>query len=435
MDTNAIATPHASPVQPPPPSPLGPVTGGERIVTLDVIRGMAVLGILMVNMQSFSMPDVVHDNPAAFGDMTGANFVVWHAMHLLFQGKFHTIFAALFGAGMVLMLDRVGKGTFEPLGVHYRRMLGLLVIGMCHAYIVWHGDILVTYALCGCVVVLLRNLRARWLVPIGSIMLFVPALVVLSIHALLVVFPEHATQPLMEEWWPSEEKLAEQLAAYQGSWLEQMPSRAMASAMLQTIIFGTFTFWRVGGVMLFGIVLYRAGVFSGARSTRFYLVVLLATAIPGLAVVEWGLRATLAHAWDPRFAIPFGMQFNYWASLLVAMAWVCGLVLMTRVARFGWLTTGLASVGRTALSNYLVQSLICTSIFYGHGLGWYGETQRTTQLLLVLTIWILQLFVSPLWLRHFRFGPVEYLWRWATYGRRPALRIARRRVETAVATF
>jgi uncharacterized protein len=174
--------------------------------------------------------------------------------------------------------------------------------------------------------------------------------------------------------------------------------------------------------MLLGMVLYRAGVFSGARSTRFYLVTMIATLVPGLALVEAGVAINMAVEWDPRYVISFGFQFNYWGSLFVAMAWVCALVLMTRTRAFTWLTSRLAAVGKTALSNYLLQSLICTSIFYGHGLGWFGETPRTTQLFIVLAIWVFQLAVSPLWLHYFRFGPVEFLWRWMTYGRRPALR-------------
>lgn len=404
---------------PPAPRAPGPVAAGERIVALDVIRGAAILGILMVNMQSFSMPAIVRDNPAAFGDLTGANYSAWHLMHLFFEGKFHTIFAALFGAGMVLMLDRPRGGA--PLRFHYRRMLGLLIVGMAHAYFIWYGDILVSYALCGCIVVVMRHVRTRWLVPLGVGMLVVPILFCLGVHALVVAFPEHVTQPLMDEWWPTEETLAEEISAYRGSWAEQMPVRAMGSIMFQTIVFSAFTFWRAAGLMLLGIVLYRAGVLTGARSTRFYLVTLIATAIPGLLLVQWGHRAIVAHEWDPRFVVPFGIQFNYWGSLPIAMAWVCGLALLARTAPRASLTTCLAAVGRTALSNYLLQSLICTSIFYGHGLGWFGETARTTQLFLVLAIWVLQLVVSPLWLRYFRFGPVEYLWRWTTYGRMPGL--------------
>lgn len=404
------------------PTPLespGPVTSGERIVTLDVIRGAAILGILMVNMHAFSMPSVVHDNPMAFGDMTGLNYAVWYGMHLLFEGKFHAIFAALFGAGMVLMLERARTRGASPLGVHYRRMLGLLAIGMIHAYLIWYGDILVAYALCGCVVVLFRNFSGRVLVPAGLAMLAVPALFCLGIYALVTAFPEHATQPLMEEWWPSEEALADEVATYQGGWADQVVPRIMESMIFQTLVFGGFTFWRAGGLMLLGIVLFRTGVLTGARSTRFYLTTMVATAIPGLALVMWGVWETQAHAWDPRYMVPFGIQFNYWGSLLVAMAWVCGLVLLARHACRFWLTTSLAAVGRTALSNYLLQSAICTSIFYGHGLGWYGETPRTTQLALVIAIWCLQLVLAPVWLRHFRFGPVEWVWRRATYGRRP----------------
>jgi uncharacterized protein len=383
---------------------------------------MAILGILMVNIAAFAMPDVVHDNPAAFGDLTGANFTVWRWTHLLFEFKFHTIFAALFGAGLVLMLDRASHRSMHPLTFHYRRMVGLLLIGMAHAYLLWYGDILVAYALCGCFVVWLRNLRTAFLVPLAFAMLLVPAFVYLGIYGLVVAFPEYATQPLMDEWWPSAEAVAADVAAYQGSWLDQMPTRARSSLAMQTLVFAIFTFWRASGLMLLGIVLFRIGVLTGARSTRFYLATFFTTLITGLAIVEAGARGTIAHEWDPRYVLPIGFQFNYWGSLLVAMAWICALVLLARSSRSAYLTTGLAAIGKTALSNYLMQSLICTYIFYGHGLGWYGETPRTTQLLIVLCIGALQLIVSPLWLRFFRFGPVEFLWRSMTYGQLPRMR-------------
>lgn len=396
-----------------------PVMPGERIPTLDVIRGAAVLGILMVNIQVFAMPQIVQDNPIAYGDMTGANRAVWHAIHLLFEGKFHTIFAVLFGAGMVIMLDR--RDAEKPVRFHYRRMAGLLAIGMAHAYLLWFGDILVGYALCGCVLVVLRNLRTTWLVAIACAMLAVPILFLLGTYGLILAFPEHAGDAILGEWWPSSETLEADVATYQGPWWQQLLPRITAALMFQTIVFGAITFWRMGALVLLGIALLRLGFLTGARSTRFYIVTGIATALPGLALVEAGVQANLARNFDPYFVLPFGVQFNYWGSLFVATAWTCAFILLAKHAPRARFTTALAAVGRTALSNYILQSVICTWIFYGHGLGWYGETPRTTQLLIVIGIWILQLLLAPLWLQYFRFGPLEYLWRWTTYGHRPGM--------------
>jgi uncharacterized protein len=403
----------------PPPFAPEPVLARERIVTLDVIRGIAILGILVVNIQTFAMIDAAMTNPTAQGPIDALDLGVWHAMHVFFEGKFHTIFSALFGAGILLMTERAAHGPFSPMTFHFRRMAGLFVIGMIHAYFIWHGDILVAYALCGCFVVWFRTMRARWLVPLAACMLLVPPLIFFGSYTLATIFPEHALEPILEAFHPSEAEIQEQIAAYQGPWLDQMPSRVLTTFYIQTVVFAIYTFWRAAAVMLLGMVLFRAGVLSGARSTRFYVVTLLLAGMPGLVIVEIGARMFIAREWDPLFYLSFGHQFNYWGSLLVAMAWIALGVLITRIRLLDRLTAAFAAVGRTALTNYLMQSVICTWIFYGHGLGWYGRTEHKTQVLVVIGVWVVQLIVSPLWLRVFRFGPVEYLWRWATYGRRP----------------
>jgi uncharacterized protein len=295
------------------------------------------------------------------------------------------------------MTDHATERGFSPLALHFRRMAGLLLIGMIHAYLIWHGDILVNYALCGCVVVWFRRMRARWLIPLALCMLIVPFLV----FFLSFTYLEDA---LLHFIWFSPD------AAYHGSWLEQMPLRARESFYRQTALFASHTFWQAGGVMLLGMVLFRSGILSGARPTRFYLATLVSAGIPGLAVLALGVWLFSGY-WDP---------LRYWGSLFLALAWIALAVLMTRTRWLDSFTAALAAVGRMALTNYLMQSVICTWIFYGHGLGWYDNTRVSTQLLIVVAIAVFQLIASSLWLRWFRFGPIEYLWRWATYGRRPA---------------
>jgi uncharacterized protein len=377
----------------PPPFAPEPVLARERIVTLDVIRGVAIFGILTVNIQFFAMTDAVRNRPWLF---EGVDYHIWHVVYVFFKGKFLTIFAALFGAGILLMTDHATERGFSPLALHFRRMAGLLLIGMIHAYLIWDGDILVNYALCGCVVVWFRRVRARWLIPLALCMLIIPFLV----SFLWFIYPENSVLYFISGEWFSPD------AAYHGSWLEQMPSRARESFERQTAMFARYTFWQAGAVMLLGMVLFRSGILSGARPTRFYVATLVLAGVPALVVLELGL--------------PDDWTIRYWGSLFLALAWIALAVLMTRTRWLDSFTAALAAVGRMALTNYLMQSVICTWIFYGHGLGWYDNTRVSTQLLIVVAIAVFQLIASSLWLRWFRFGPIEYLWRWATYGRRPA---------------
>jgi len=153
-----------------------PAADPERIVPIDVLRGFALLGILVMNIQSFAMPDAAYMNPTAYGDLSGANFAVWLLSHVFADQKFMTIFSMLFGAGIVLMTSRAEARQGRSAALHYRRMGALWVIGMLHAYLLWYGDILYSYAMCGLLVYLFRNFRPRWLMTLGLISITIPAI-------------------------------------------------------------------------------------------------------------------------------------------------------------------------------------------------------------------------------------------------------------------
>ena len=168
-------------------------------------------------------------------------------------------------------------------------------------------------------------------------------------------------------------------------------------------------------MMMIGMGLHKLGVFSARRSAGFYGALVAAGVLVGIPVVLWGAYRNVAAGWDVTYSFFLGIQFNYWGSVLVALGWV-GVVMLIcrRPGSSGW-TRPLAAMGRTALSNYLLQTILCTTLFYGHGFGLFGSVERTTQIGIVVAIWIVQLVISPIWLRHFRFGPAEWLWRTLTY--------------------
>jgi uncharacterized protein len=169
------------------------------------------------------------------------------------------------------------------------------------------------------------------------------------------------------------------------------------------------------------MALFKLGVFSAERSRRFYQALVAVAVLVGLPVVAYGIGHNFANDWESPYFFCFGLQFNYWASMVVSLGWVSAVMLVCQRGASG-LTQRLAAVGRTAFSNYILQTVICTTLFYGHGLGLFGEVDRVTQAGIVLAIWAFQLTISPIWMRHFHLGPLEWLWRSLTYWRRPPLR-------------
>jgi len=402
----------------------GPVTDASRIASLDVLRGFAVLGILVMNIQSFSMIGAAYMNPLAYGDMTGANRLVWFLSHLLTDMKFMAIFSMLFGAGVVLMSERRAAAGKPAAGIHYRRMLGLMLFGALHGYLLWHGDILFTYAVCGLWVFLFRNTSPKRLIVIGLITVGVSAGVSMFWQVTMPWWPPEAVENLETDWWaPAPDAVAHELEAYRGSWSDQQEVRVGETAFMQTFVLVTNTLWRAGGLMLIGMALYKLGVFSAERSHAFYGRLLAVGAAVGLPVVAFGVWFKESSGWDVRSAFFGGDQFNYWASVVVALGWVAAVMLVVKGGLMPRLTDRLAAVGRMALSCYLLETIICSTIFYGHGLGLYGSVERTGQAAIVAAVWLALLAFCPWWMRRFRFGPFEWLWRSLTYWRfQPLLR-------------
>ena len=176
-------------------------------------------------------------------------------------------------------------------------------------------------------------------------------------------------------------------------------------------------------LMLWGMAMFKLGVFSAQRSRMFYWGWIVAAILIGLPLIWCGIEAAFAAGWSARYVHYFGQIFNYWASILVAMGWVGVVMLLCKGGRLKFITRPLAAVGRMALTNYIMHTVICTTIFYGHGFGLYGYAERWQQFLVVLGVWVFQLVASPIWLHYFRFGPLEWLWRSLSYWRlQPMLR-------------
>jgi uncharacterized protein len=403
----------------------GPTDPEDRIRSLDVLRGFALLGILVINIWLFALPMAGWFNPTLYGDFSGINYAAWAVSHVFFEQKFVTLFTFLFGAGIVLFTDSKERKGQPALRLHFRRTFWLLVIGLGHAYLLWYGDVLVAYALCGTVLVFVRNWRPRRLLALGLVMFALPSLFYLASGAGYVL-ADAGTQAAIEEsilagFGASPETIEAEIDAYRGGWTEQLSYRIPTVVTLQTTSFLLESFWVYGGLMTVGMALYKWGVLSNQRSRRFYRRLLVGGGTAGLALILAGVRYRELVGWETVRVVLFARQFNHWGSLLLALAYVAGIMLLCRAAE-GRVTAALSAVGRTAFSNYLLQTVLATTIFYGHGLGLFGALSRAELLVVVAAIWAIQIPLSVAWLNRFRFGPVEWVWRTLTYGERQPLR-------------
>lgn len=427
------------------PERLAPVAAAERIAAVDVVRGLALLGILIINIDFFALPDTVYFDPSSAGDLTGLNLLTWQVAMTLFEYKMMALFSMLFGAGLILMHSRAEAIGRRFAGIYYRRVFWLLMFGLAHAYLLWMGDILYAYAMCGLILYPLRRRSPRFLLNLGIVLLLLGSLIKLGTGYSFELLRDAndrvqskleageaitaRDEALVAQWEEvrtgfkaSPEAVQRQVEAYRGGFKEVFQVRAPQSFVMQTQLFLFMVLWRVGGLMLIGMALMKLGVFSGQRSRRFYVWLMVVGFGLGLPLAYLGMSRWLASDFDFVQLFQVNSHFNYFGSILAALGYVGLIITIYNRGWLTWLTARLAAVGRTALSNYLLQSIICTTIFYGYGLGLYARFDRFALQWFVLAVWIVQLIVSPIWLARFRFGPAEWLWRSLTYWKRQPMK-------------
>jgi uncharacterized protein len=387
----------------------------DRIISIDLLRGLAVLGILIMNIQHFSMPQAAYINPTSYGDLTGLNRWIWILSHILAREKFMSIFSMLFGASVLLFTQRAESNGLNSALLHYRRMFWLLVFGLMHAYLLWSGDILVSYSLCGMLVFLFRKKRPFTLVGIAFVFFIVPILLNIYFVWSIPYWPEETMLFTMDSWNPLAETIQHQLEVYKSGWWDQMELRIPGSIFMQTGYFFMESFWQVTAMMLLGMALYKWEILSSGRSSRFYLRMALIGLVTGYLLSGLGVFLNFREQWTMEYSMFLGTEFNYVGSVGVALGYTSLVMLFSKSATAGRIKGTISDVGRIAFTNYILMTVICTFIFYGHGLGLYGSVERKVQILFVPAIWILMMVISSIWLKRFRFGPLERIWRVLTY--------------------
>jgi uncharacterized protein len=410
-----------------------PVSGLERISAIDVLRGVALLGILLINITSFALP---YEGTRALleGSPRDPNTMVWFVVAVLFEGKMRALFSMLFGAGVILLTERFERrGDFANVAdIYYRRTLWLLAFGLAHAYFLWEGDILTAYGLAGLFLYPFRKLRGRSLVVLGVLVLTLtlPAAVIeaqrltrLHAGAAEAEAEKAAGHPLtrkqrdeLNDWQdelddahPDADTVAESVTAHRGGYWTLFMRRSE-----RVDDFTADDFFDTVGMMLVGMGLLKLRVISGLRSTRFYAALAILGLAIGLPLHAFAAWRAYSSGFDPIEIAWITATYNP-GRLAIAAAYIGLVMLLARAGILRPLTAGLAAVGRTALSNYLATTLICTTLFDGYGFGLFDKLQRWELYLVVLAIWTLQLVASPIWLRYYLFGPAEWGWRSLTY--------------------
>lgn len=406
-----------------PTQKLNPIQKHERITTIDVLRGFALLGILLVNMAFFNT-SVVEQNLRFMNPVTNwiDQIATWFILFFA-TTKFYTIFSFLFGLGFAIQLQRAQVHGKPFLSTYARRLLVLFLIGAAHAVLLWYGDILTTYALLGLVLLLFRNCRPRTLLIWSTLLLTIPIIAMSVIVGLFI-----ALSPLFDSAGIMQQQiiLLQQMAAEaervysSGSFAEiigqHIQNLIFVASLLPATIFISFP--TIMAMFLIGLYAGKRRIFQDIQAhLPFFRKVLMWGATIGvplntiyvvfyseLTSFDLNIGAIVATA-----AIAFGAP-------ALAFAYMAGLTLLgQRESWKRWLSP-LAPVGRMALTNYLLQTIICTTIFYSYGLGLYGQVGPAVGILLSITIFILQIPLSMWWLRHFEYGPMEWVWRKLTYG-------------------
>lgn len=424
-----------------------PVKPEERVVAVDVLRGVALLGILAMNIVFFAWPSGGYENPIWSGGDTILNRTSWWFSTVLFSGKMMSLFSMLFGAGLVLMSERSAKSGASTLGVYYRRIFWLLCIGMLHAYLIWAGDILVMYAICGLVLYWFRKVSAGWLIGLGIVLLVIQSLlqcgfamyggwaygVAQRVEANEAAGVDSLGWELgVREGWdegmrsflhPTADDIQTEVDRYTSGYLTIVSERAPEVLMFQIFGFFIFALWGAGGRMLIGMALMKMGVFSAERSWSFYKRMAAGFYAIGLPLTIYPAYVIAKVEFDTLQA-PFASALLALGMVPMALGHAAVVMMVCKAGLWDWLRNRLAAVGRMALTNYLLQSVLCTTLFYGYGLGWFASVDRSGLWVIVIAIWVLQLWYSPIWLSRFRYGPAEWLWRSLTYWRWEKLVVA-----------
>jgi uncharacterized protein len=397
----------------------------NRIVTLDIIRGVAVMGIFSVNVIAFAMIEAAYLNPAAYGGNHGPNLALWATNMVLIDGKMRTLFSMLFGASMLLVIEKAEAAGRSGWWTHFRRMIVLLGFGLIHYYFIWFGDILVLYATSGTIAYLFRRRSVKTLVIAGILLLLANMILFASFlygqyQADIAAHATGASAKAIKEWndglgflYPSAAEIAKDRALHLGSYAGFVGHNL---AHWKNILGNNLPFIAdTVGLMLLGMAGYKSGFLTGEWSDDRYRRVIP----PALALGVLGGASVVAYDLSSHFySVGLMAAFIFFDTpFITAMALGYAALLILASRRLGPLAQRIAAAGRCAFTNYLGTSLIASLVSNGWGLSLYGALQRWQAWLLAPVIWSIMLLWSKPWLERFHYGPFEWAWRSLSRGK------------------
>ncbi len=422
-----------------------PVQEVQRITSLDVIRGFALLGILLMNIHGMGLPFAYAD-PTIAGGSEGSNLQVWMMNNLFFEGTMRGLFTVIYGASAVLLLNKLENrdASLGAADIYYRRVMWLLLFGLIHAYVLlWWGEILYSYALFGFLLFPLRKTAPKWLLTAAMVLIsFGIFLDVADYYEMDRIYKEgpvleqlvntgtelnleqettwEAYQEALEKH-PKEEIAGDVKVKSSGTYGEIFKAFIPVNRFMQSKFTYRYDPWDLLSFMLLGMAFFKWGILQNQRSTGFYLLMTVLGYGLGVLVNYYESLIEIEANWDS-LAQARAHQSYHVGRLLITLGHIGAVMLMVRWRVLSFLQKAVAAVGRMALTNYVMHSVIAAFVFYGFGWGLYGQLERYELYYVVFSVWILQLITSPLWLRYFHFGPLEWVWRSLTYKKRQTFR-------------
>jgi uncharacterized protein len=396
---------------------VGPVSLAERILFIDVLRGMALFGILAANMRAFFAPLDAYGNIGVLFH-SRADVLAQAFIDAFIQGKFISIFSFLFGMGFAIQMSRAEARGARFLGFYPRRLLALALFGIIHGILIWAGDVLLTYALSGAILLLFRKRQQKTLLWWAGSLFAVP-IVVSTVF--LFLYLSRFRRPWMSPQPPHMKHLYDVINIYAHGTVRQILAQNWTQWKqdLPTEFFAIYA----AGLFLLGMWVWRSGIVERLEEYKPVLERVCAWCMPvGLAL---SIYVAVAKAIIPPGSVSLWGWFAgiLWlpGSHILAAGYASGLALL--FLRKDWLPVLLpfAAVGRMALTNYLMQSVLCTLFYYHYTTGLYGRVGPALGLVPTVVLYGAQVVFSNWWLERYRFGPMEWLWRGMTYGKFPSM--------------
>ena len=423
---------------------LTPLQPSDRIHSLDIMRGIVLFGILLMNINGMGLARAYGD-PTVSGGSTGWDLYTWIATNMLFEGTMRALFSLLFGVGMYILLDRLEKkgAGLKAADIYFRRLMWLLFFGLVHGYLLlWVGEILYSYALMGFLVFSFRNMAPKKLIFIAILLFSIGSLWSYVEYKKDVKFMEEVA--LVNQYNAESKALTDELKETSTKWegiqAKRTPeavaqyNESMRKGYFDVVAFLApinmkfdqyytyrYDVWDILSMMLLGIAFFKLKILGAGKSYLFYAMMTIFGYLIGLSVNYYETSHILSQNFSMLSFSKTNITYDL-GRIGVALGHIGFIMLICKLPVFKWLKSALSSVGKMALTNYVMHSVFAIFIFTGAGLGLFGTFSRHELLYIVFAIWIFQLIISPIWLKYFQFGPLEWIWRNLSYQKKHPIR-------------